>query len=914
MTTISSSGKSKSMNATIGIIFLLLCVNFVDPFWMHGKSALKRIDTQRELFPQERLHVVTDRDMYCAGDTIWLRVFVTDAASLRQTDMSKYVYVELHCPFNSVKSRVKIIERDKVFAGYVPLEENLPEGDYTLLAYTAFAENVGQEYFFRKPLKILAPYSSRYAVDSEFTPAGEGTVNGHFRLRPLRGDKMNYNIMSWNMSDGKTLDMPDAANGFSRKFSRDKGEYVVLVKFGDYAKFIPVEYPVDKTDVRFYPEGGWLIAGERCTVAFKATDESGRGVNASGVLRDELGAETARFQTSHCGMGTLSFMPEDGKTYIAEYMGPEGIVRTVEAGTPKAGAAALRYGYSGSRCFFSVAGGDGMDLELVLACRGTGVLASPLTKDRPVSIDKKNLTTGLYQAILVSRSDSIVVSERLFFIGAERSPDKVTEINLDSTVIRLKTPIGSGADCSVRIVDRKAAGDAGQADIRTQMLLQSELRGRIENPAYYFDAGNREAERNLDILMMVNGWSRYNLPETILGKYAEPEIPLEIGQEITGQVRSRWRNKPLEGVMVCAISPKADFGTFADTDTNGMFCLNGFDLPEDTPFIFRAMNENGGNEGNYDIFEQTFPVADNLKVFPDHIEDATVSDFFKHSNWIMLDEINVQAFSKEPTDIMESLSSYSRNYEDFDKKGITNIEQALRGIAGMRIKNGRIFWRDCPTAYFIDGTLYQPISIESSNIFKTRRIRSLSCQCGRQKNMSGRKTDVDDAEWLMVLLAYGMFRPCYQSDAASRKLRTYTRLREQYVEMSSTAIQRMQKSLELMNVKLTEVLSNIVGVSGIKMIEDILSGERDPETLASYADTRCKASKEEIMAAVEGTWDDDYMFALSMAYNDYKTAQSKIARCDSKIEGTAAAMTVPLDIPEEKKVKSSKRIYKKNST
>lgn len=181
------------------------------------------------------------------------------------------------------------------------------------------------------------------------------------------------------------------------------------------------------------------------------------------------------------------------------------------------------------------------------------------------------------------------------------------------------------------------------------------------------------------------------------------------------------------------------------------------------------------------------------------------------------------------------------------------------------------------------------------------------------KNMSGRKTDVDDAEWLMVLLAYGMYKPCYQPDAFSRKLRTYTRLREQYVEMSSTAVQRMQKSLELMNVKLTEVLSNVAGMSGLRMIEKILAGERDPETLASYADTRCKSTKEEIMAAVEGTWDDDHLFALSMAYDDYMTAQSKIGQCDIKIEGTAAAMTVPLSMPDDKRVKSNKRAYRKNS-
>lgn len=213
------------------------------------------------------------------------------------------------------------------------------------------------------------------------------------------------------------------------------------------------------------------------------------------------------------------------------------------------------------------------------------------------------------------------------------------------------------------------------------------------------------------------------------------------------------------------------------------------------------------------------------------------------------------------------------------------------------------------------------VIMESTGIYWVQLFRMLQqdgfevylVNAADAKNMSGRKTDVDDAEWLMVLLAYGMFKPCYQSDADSRMLRTYTRLREQYVEMSATAVQRMQKSLELMNVKLTEVLSNIVGMSGLRMINDIIAGERDPGVLASYADSRCKTTKEEIMAAVEGTWDDDHMFALSMAFQDYKEAQSKIAQCDKKIEETAVAMTTPLDIPDDRKVKSNKRVYKKNS-
>lgn len=186
----------------------------------------------------------------------------------------------------------------------------------------------------------------------------------------------------------------------------------------------------------------------------------------------------------------------------------------------------------------------------------------------------------------MSRSDSVVVSERLFFIGADRKSPEVLTVSSDSMTIILRALDGVEVDCCVRVVGSHIGSSSRSTDIRTQLLLQSELRGRIEDAGYYFQEGDREAQRNLDLLMMVNGWSRYNLPEAILGKYSEPDIALEIGQEICGQVRSRWRNRPLEGVMVCAISPKADFGTYAETDSAGLFRINGFDLPENTPFIY----------------------------------------------------------------------------------------------------------------------------------------------------------------------------------------------------------------------------------------------------------------------------------------------------------------------------------------
>lgn len=216
------------------------------------ETAIDRINIQTSIYPQEKIHVVTDRDLYFSGDTVWFRVFLVDAGTHKKADMSKYAYVELLNPFGEVNKRVKIIEKAGLYTGYIPMAEDIIEGDYTLAAYTMFSENQGKDYFFRKPVRLLGQHGSIYAIDTKFTPSGDGEVKGTFKVQSVNGEKLNYNIMYWTMPDGKILEMPDASKGFSRKFNRNKGENVLLVRFGDYRKYIPVEYPVEKTDIAFF--------------------------------------------------------------------------------------------------------------------------------------------------------------------------------------------------------------------------------------------------------------------------------------------------------------------------------------------------------------------------------------------------------------------------------------------------------------------------------------------------------------------------------------------------------------------------------------------------------------------------------------------------------------------------------------
>ena len=122
------------------------------------------------------------------------------------------------------------------------------------------------------------------------------------------------------------------------------------------------------------------------------------------------------------------------------------------------------------------------------------------------------------------------------------------------------------------------------------------------------------------------------------------------------------------------------------------------------------------------------------------------------------------------------------------------------------------------------------------------------------KNLPGRKTDVQESQWLMKLHAYGLLRNSFRPSLEIRMLRTYWRQRQDLVQSAGRHIQRMQKALTQMNIQLANAISDIGGVTGQAIIKAILDGERDPRKLAAYRNPRIQASQEEIARSLEGNW------------------------------------------------------------
>lgn len=175
------------------------------------------------------------------------------------------------------------------------------------------------------------------------------------------------------------------------------------------------------------------------------------------------------------------------------------------------------------------------------------------------------------------------------------------------------------------------------------------------------------------------------------------------------------------------------------------------------------------------------------------------------------------------------------------------------------------------------------------------------------KNYSGKKTDEADAEWLMLLHSYGLLKPCYQPDNMSRQIRNLSRHREALVRSSSREVLHLQKSMEQMNLKLDNVLSDILGKSGQRIIGAILDGERDAEKLASLADRKCKKSKEEIMLSLQATWDEDHLFVMRQSHDLYLYYQNLVSECDMKIEALLSQYAIQVDAGDAGLVRSHKR-------
>ena len=700
-------------------------------------TVARNLARQVYQYPQEKIHITTDKPYYLGGDTIWLRAFVVNAATHEPVHISKYAYVELLNPFDEVTERVKIMEKDGIYSGYIPLSPKIDEGNYTLSSYTCFMNSAGEPYFFKKNLKITSPYATQSEIGAKFEHINDTGIRAVFTyIDTSTGKQKRYEQMSYTVGNRKTYKKRYGDTPVKVKLKDDVSKNnCIKVTFNSYSKFfkLPPNSFNDNYTVSFYPEGGYIVPGVSCKVAFKVVNNRGAGIQIQGTVTDSSGQEVTKFESLHAGMGFFTFVPQSGKTYTATCTNDSGKQETFPLPLVKPEAKTLNISYPDKNTFIiSALNCDTLgNYSIIIHQRGVPLYAGIIDK-RILFMNKQDFPSGVMQVLLLDKSNNLL-SERMLFIRnnqnhrAKINSDKATygsreKVSMNLSLAGYNFPEGNYA---VTVTDDKSITLDSIYSIESNLLLNSELKGGIEDPGYYFRHVDMRTDMALDALLLTQGWRRYDIPEVIKGNYIEPRSWVEIGQEISGTVKSLWKGKPLSGITVNIISPKVGYASTFKTDSLGRFYCTGFNYPDGTKYVIQALNKKGGNEMNINI--DSFPYPDIKSVYPvemrkrvslqpnEHTGRNYLTQESKRISYlngmrnILLDEVTVvRKKYKAPSDIFEALASKSFSYEEMEAERISDMEEVLRKIPGIVINGDNVTFRRGDVAFFIDGVYQEP--------------------------------------------------------------------------------------------------------------------------------------------------------------------------------------------------------------
>lgn len=609
--------------------FLLGIVNFLSclcaqgvPSAMEDTTSIENLFLrQSALFPQEKIYIQTDKSTYVTGETMWMKIYLVDATFMQQANASRYVYVELLNPLNKIAQRV-MIRPDSLghFFGQIPIDETLPEGDYCLRAYTQYMRNLGEDYFFRRPIRIIDPLSAEFTSEVAFT-FDDKTVNAHIIFysfsdkRKVKPEICSVLLHEDDISiEGEPLEFDkDTVADLKCKAKELADGSVLLLKTvyegKKYHRFVPVPKPDGAFNVTFFPEGGQALCSTDIQIAFKAMNANGHSEHVTGVVYDDTGTACATFESEHLGMGSFRMYYHPERTYYAVCTNRNNISHRFEVPQAQSAGCALKVikGRNDIRVAVSRTAGFMLpeNIQLVAHVRGIVLYSEPWNDQRGyVVFDPDFFPAGVVHLLLIDGERNIL-SERLVF-SSQRSTWAKVEVTSDKTNYNAREKVmldiaveddhqqPLSGHISLSVVDRQDVAIDSMVSILSTFLLTSELKGYIESPMSYMEMDNKKSARALDVLMMTQGWRRYSIPTLLKGELTcAADYPVETSQHISGKATGFFSSTNGGEVSLIAIRDSVVGTLVSQTDKDGRFQFRDFEFPDSTWYIVQALTKKG---------------------------------------------------------------------------------------------------------------------------------------------------------------------------------------------------------------------------------------------------------------------------------------------------------------------------------
>jgi TonB-dependent SusC/RagA subfamily outer membrane receptor len=607
----------------IGAFSVYSFVNIADDPLNKIRQQLEKWTDDR---PVEKVYLHLDKPYYTAGEDIWLKAYVTIGTEHKLSAYSTILNVELIDERDSIKQAIKLQLTAGTASGDFALPDTLHEGNYRIRAYTNYMRNAGSEYFFDKAISIGNVITNRVFTNTTFNyqPQNGNTISSVINYTDANGaayagNTVNYSVIlnSTVVENGKGI--TDGEGNLHISFP---GNDPALLRSGKIVtaltlqgknvvnKTIPIRAMAGKADVQFFPEGGNLVNGLSSKIAFKAIGADGLGIDIKGTVIDKNGRDVAVINSTHLGMGVFNLVPLAGNIYRAKIIYADGSEGTVAlpAATDK-GCVLNIADTDPQRLKISISTASGntnqdsqQPLSLVAQSGGKIYYAA---KSQPGSavftsvIPKSKFPSGIVQFTLFSAKGE-PLNERLVFIqnrdqlnlvvSAEKtsySPRQRVNLNIEARNKDGKPATGS---FSVAVTDetKVPVDENSENNIMANLLLTSDLKGYVEKPAYYFNNVNDKTRADLDVLMLTQGYRRFEWKEILNNDPAPVIFQPEKAFTISGTVTTP-NGKPVpRGKVELLNLQDGVFKIDTLTDGRGRFSFKDLIFEDSVIFLVQA--------------------------------------------------------------------------------------------------------------------------------------------------------------------------------------------------------------------------------------------------------------------------------------------------------------------------------------
>lgn len=713
-----------------------------------------------ERIPKEKLYLHLDKPFYGAGEKIWFKGYLVNAITHQDNAQSNFIITELINRSDSIVERKKIRRDSLGFHNAFTLPATLPAGDYYLRGYSNWMLNEDPDFFFSRNIKIGnsidntivssieyqqeddTHYTAKIKFTSNVQAVFENTTIKYLYLE--NGKIKNKGKKKMDENGWISISLPDLKSPVARR---------IEVEFDDpqyiYKRTFHLPVFTNDFDVKFFPEGGALINIPHQNVAFKAQGADGFSKEIEGFLFNSKGDTLTNFRSEHNGMGIFTMNPVNNETYYVTVRTNDSITKRFDlpAIEPKGISIAMSHYKQEIRYEIQKTEATEWPQKLFLLAHTRGKLAilQPINPKRTFGKMNDSLfTEGITHFMLIDEQGN-ALSERLIFVPDHKpnqwqiTTDQPTYGKREKVSLQIAAKDSEGnpveGTFSVSITDRKSIQPDSLADnILSNLLLTSDLKGYVEDPAFYFLNQDARTLRSIDYLMMTHGWRRHKMENVLRTPSLNFTNYIEKGQTISGRIMGFFGANVKKG-PICVLAPKYNIIATTETDEKGQFIVNT-SFRDSTTFLVQARTKKGFagvdilmDPPQYPVATHKAPYFNGATTFMEDYLMNTRDQYYMEGGMRVynLKEVTVTAKRERPSSksiYTGGINTYTVEEDRLQGYGQTAFDAASR-LPSVTITNGseiHIRNNSEPAIIVIDDIVYE----DASDILKDIQVSDMS--------------------------------------------------------------------------------------------------------------------------------------------------------------------------------------------